>query len=329
MSSDEVEIRFRGSVYGCRKGETLLESFRRQGVELPYTCRKGICLTCMLRATDGEIPAKTQAGLKETLRAQNYFLSCICKPQEPLEVALPEDCGFYRRVTVLSVEHLTPKIARLLLEPEAPLDYFAGQFVTLRRSDGLSRPYSLASHPSLDRHLELHVQRMPDGLMSGWVHDSLAPGMTAQVSESSGSCFYLPAWRSRNLLMIGTGSGLSPLLGVARDALAQGHDGEIRLYHGSRDPAGLYLQEDLRSLAERHHGFSYVPCMSGPDTPVGCRPGRADENALADHPDLTGWRVLLGGNPAMVRSVRKRAYLAGASLADINAEAFEVRDPSL
>ncbi len=48
--------------------------------------------------------------------------------------------------------------------------------------------------------------------------------------------------------------------------------------------------------------------------------------AFADHADLKDWRVYLCGYPAMVHAARKTAYLAGAAMADIHADPFELMD---
>jgi NAD(P)H-flavin reductase len=78
----------------------------------------------------------------------------------------------------------------------------------------------------------------------------------------------------------------------------------------------------MRQLAERHPNFSYTPCVSSGEAPAGFIRGRANEAALAEHPDLSQWRVFLCGHPDMVRSTQKQAYLKGAKLTDIYCDAF-------
>ena len=46
----------------------------------------------------------------------------------------------------------------------------------------------------------------------------------------------------------------------------------------------------------------------------------------ADQPQLVGWRLLLCGSPPMVEGAQRQAYLAGADLADIHADAFTLRE---
>ena len=321
-----VKLQFDGAVYDCRRSETALEALLRQDAAVPFSCRNGICLTCMMRSLDGGVPAVAQKGLKDTLRLGGYFLPCVCKPENDLDLELPDDAEIYGRAVVRAVEPLAPTICRMILDPATPLYYRAGQFVNLRRDDGLVRSYSLASVPRIDDHLELHVKRLPRGRMSNWIYDDLAPGDGLDLQGPNGDCFYVPGRPESPLLLIGNGSGLAPLLGIARDAMMSGHTGDIQLYHGSRHHDGLYLDSVLRALARKHPNFSYMPCISGDDVPAGDRAGRAETVAFADHPKLGDWRVYLCGYPPMVNAARKAAFLMGASLADIHADPFELQD---
>lgn len=320
-----MDVVYDGRAIALGPGETVLDGLLRAGVAAPYSCRKGTCLTCLARVESGPVPAAAQAGLKPTLVAQGYALPCLLVPEGPLAVAPARDADLYGRATIERVEPLAPAIARIVLRPATALYYHAGQFINLRRPDGLTRAYSLASVPRLDPLLELHVRRMPRGAMSGWLCDEARPGDAVDIQGPNGACFYLPGRPDRPLLLIGTGTGLAPLVGVVRDALADGHRGPVALYHGSRDAAGLYLRDVMTDLAARHANLRYVPCLSGPDA-GSARAGRADDAALADHAKLDGYGVYVCGVPAMVAAARRRAYLAGASLADILGDAFDLRD---
>src|SRR5438552_3941472 len=98
-------------------------------------------------------------------------------PQEDMEVTLPGSDAVARTpVRVLSKERLNQDILRLTLECQEPFAYRAGQYVHLKRDDGLIRSYSLASLPQQDTPLELHIRRLPNGAMSAWLHDAVEVG---------------------------------------------------------------------------------------------------------------------------------------------------------
>ena len=320
-------IRFNGDAYECPTTETVLQTLLASGVALPYSCKVGICHTCLLRSLKGRVPPAAQQGLRENLRLQGFFVSCLCRPENDMDICLPEDARLLGRAIVVAKDFLTPRICRVLLEPATPLYYHAGQFINLHRADGLVRSYSLASVPVLDRHLEIHVKRLQNGRMSNWICDELQVNDAVDLSGPHGECFYVSGNPNQALLLIGTGTGLAPLLGIVRDALYSGHKGPVCLYHGSHEYAGLYSMDLLHGLVERYPHFHYTPCVSSkPSRHTLVRAGRADDNAFADLPNLSGWRVFLCGNPPMVRSARKKAYLAGADMAEICVDPFEVTD---
>lgn len=321
------KLRLDGQIYDRDEGETVLDALVRQDVDVPWSCKRGTCFTCLLRAPGAAIPAMAQRGLRRTMAAEGYFLACCLRPTEDeLVIHRPREAEVYGRAIVRAKQQASRTALQLFLEPATSLYYHPGQFINLRRADGLVRSYSLASVPRTDPLLELHVRRMANGAMSQWMFDQLEVGDTVDVAGPYGECFYLEGDTSKPMLLIGTGIGLAPLLGIARDALHAGHTGPVHLYVGSRALGGHYLQDELRALARRFPSFHYEPCISGPDVPAGHHAGRADDVAFARHPSLEGWRVFLCGVGPMVLAARKRAYLAGAWLSEIHAETFDVRD---
>jgi len=276
-----------------------------------------------MQAVKGTPPATAQKGLKDTLKAQNYFLACCCHPNEDLEVSLPNQETARIKATVSSIEKLSSDIVGVSLQCEQPLDYKSGQFINLFKEESLARSYSIASVPAQDNHITLHVRKVPDGRMSTWIHHELNSGDSVEISQAVGDCFYTSGKAEQPMLLIGTGSGLAPLYGIARDAITQGHSGPIRLYHGSINVDGLYLHKELQDLSKQHENFSYIPCVS--DEPVeedNIVNGHVLDVALQDHAKLSGWRVFLCGNPNMVKAAKKKTFLNGAAMKDIYADAF-------
>ncbi len=317
------QIRFENRTYALNGDESVLDGLTRQGVSIPSSCRSGICQTCLMRAVQGRPPADAQKGIKETLRERNFFLACACVPMEDMELSLPSDDDLpHIKARVVSKERLNHDIMRFRLRPAAEFNYRAGQFINLHHDDWV-RSYSLASVPRGEDFLELQVQRLPGGRASGWLHDECKAGDELNLQGPLGDCYYTQSDVEQSLLLIGTGSGLAPLWGIARDALAQGHRGAIHLFHGSRTAAGLYLSDELRALTQAHANFHYTPCVSGPDAPDKIIQGRANAVALAQFPQLKNWQVFLCGNAAMVKSTKTKAFLAGAALKDIHADPFE------
>jgi ferredoxin-NADP reductase len=277
-----------------------------------------------MRSLDKSPPVSAQIDLKDTLQKQNYFLACLCHPEQDMTVALPNQQGALIEAHVVKKQMLTPDIVRLVLEHQTEFNFFPGQFANLKRPDGLIRSYSIANIPRHENILEFHILRIPNGQFSNWVHDELEVGAQLILSEAQGSCHYLPGRAEQPLMLIGTGCGLASLSGIATDALAQGHTGPIHLFHGSHNLNGLYFIDEMRELATEFDNFHYTPCLSGEDATADYVRGRAHDIALSSTESLNGWRVYLCGHPEMVNQTKIMAYMKGASMNDIYADAFHV-----
>ncbi len=319
-------IKYAGESYDAEIGEIVLDVLLRNGVDKSYSCRHGVCLSCISTCAEGEISEGAQKNIKPTLARQGYFLACQAVISGDMVLANLDNAALYTRTKVRTLEELSDTVMRLILQPATPLYYHAGQYANLRRPDGLSRSYSMASVPFLDGGLEFHIRKMPGGRMSNWIAEHLKVGHSIDLQGPNGACYYLTDDIQKPLLLIGTGTGLAPLYGIARDALFSGHVGPVHLYHGSDSTDGLYLRERLKDLADLHAHFNYIPCLSRGWAGDGVRKGRASEVALADFPDLAGWSVYICGEPEMVHDMQQQVYLAGAALSDIQADAFEYRD---
>ncbi|HWO12007.1 MAG TPA: 2Fe-2S iron-sulfur cluster-binding protein [Polyangiaceae bacterium] len=318
-------IHFRGQPFELFPNETLLAGLERQGAALPAFCRTGVCQTCVLRATSGRPPARSQVGLQDSWLEQGCFLACQCVPEQPLEVELCDAVGCFDS-RVARVEPLSPDVLRVELEAPAALAYRAGQYLHVEREGGVARPYSLASVPGSPR-LELHVRRIAGGAMSAWFASAL--GEPVRLRGPFGECFHFDQEPERPLLLAGSGTGLAPLLGIVRAALAAGHRGPIHLYHGSASVEGLYLRDELASLAASAPNLR-VTCsvLSAAASVEASRPGCAvlaqplDRLILDDPLDFSACRVYLCGNPDLVARLRQRVYLSGAPRSRIHCDPF-------
>ena len=308
----------------CQSDETLLDALLRHEVAIPYSCRQGVCQSCVVRSLDVVPPLLSQRGLKDVQQKQNYFLACKCYPEHDMEIALSQQASFFTEGTVVGKALLNTETVLLSIQCNDALDFYAGQFVNLQRADGLTRSYSIANSRLHATELTFHVRRLPGGRFSEWAHGDLQIGDTLKVSEPQGLCFYLPERPEQNMLLIGTGSGLAPLAGIISEALQQGHTGDIYLFHGSRDREGLYWIEEMQALQQQYSNFHYTPCISNGLVPDGFAQGRANDVAMQALPKLNAWRVYLCGHPDMVNQTKIQAFLKGASSIDIYSDAFHV-----
>ena len=320
-------ITYLGERYEARDGETVLEALLRQGARMPFSCRKGSCHTCILKCDAGEV--EHSRAIDPELVHEHHILPCVAHARGDLALDLPDPSRLSVPAELVSRRDLGGGVFEIGIAPMKELDYRAGQHAQLIRADGLARPYSLTSQPGLDYFFTTHVRLHPDGAMSRWLCVDAPIGQSLSVLPPRGDCHWSPALMdSPRLLLLATGSGAGALAGIARQALAEGYAGDIRLYHGGRERSWLYLHDELRALAVQHPNFHYIACLSG-ETAPDMHAGHVTQVAFDELSDLADADVFLCGNPAMVDDARYRAILAGATAARIHADPFDAAEPTL
>jgi CDP-4-dehydro-6-deoxyglucose reductase, E3 len=313
-------ISYEGRSYSLAGNETVLDTLLRNGVNAAHSCKAGSCGSCLMRASNGTVPARAQTGLKDSWKAQSYFLACVCRPETDLAITtVGADAQLGATITALDL--LSRDVLRVRLHCDVPLGFRPGQYVTMIREGGLARSYSIASLPH-ESDLELHVRRIAGGKMSGWLHDTARIGDRISVLGPSGECFYVPGKDEQPILLAGTGTGLAPLYGILRDALQHGHRGPIHLFHGALHKGGLYLVEELRRLVQSHAHVGYTPAVLNGDESDDVTVGPIDHIILKRFPKLSGWRGYVCGDPLIVQALKKKLFLSGMASRDIYADAF-------
>lgn len=320
-----TKIVYKHTIYTVQPAESALDALVRGGADIAFSCRKGSCQTCMLRAVDGESGPRAQRGLRPDLAATGHFLPCVCHPDADLIVEQPDLSQLHTPATIAKIQRLDGRVVRVSLEPASMLAAQPGHYFDLSRADGLTRSYSLRGVLDEDYFLEFDVQRAPSGQMSRWLYDEAREGDTLMLRGPLGEGHLRDEDAERPLLLIGTGTGVAPLHGIAREALRRGHTGSVTLYYGARSAAQLYAHAELEPLRQR--GVAYVPVVWEGEPPAGGQAGDLLRAVFTAQPDITGAVVFLCGDPDLVQRARCEAVLAGASRADIRADPFESPHP--
>jgi len=326
------QLTYKNKNYDCLDNETVLETLLRHKIDVSYSCNIGICQSCLLKTSSSEIPERAQLGINKNLVQQKYFLPCVCRPDNDFEVVDSNRDDIFIDTIVLEKNWLSKNTCQFIIEKPDNLEFHAGQFINIKKTNSITRSYSIANASNRDK-IELHIKHLQNGQMSNWMCSMLNLGDHIEIQGANGDCFYDADTRNQNILLIGTGTGLAPLLGITREALKNDHRGDIHLYHGSRYCDGLYLVDALRELEKQHSNFHYYPCISSSNPLLNneknipdCIHERADDYALKNHTSLRDWKIYLCGHPKMVNSVKVKSYIAGAALTDIHVDPFELKD---
>ncbi|MFJ7265976.1 2Fe-2S iron-sulfur cluster-binding protein [Streptomyces sp. NPDC099050] len=148
----------------------------------------------------------------------------------------------------------TPEAVSLVLDAELP--YRPGQFLTVRvpapsGEGGAARCYSLAGSPHAGDPLRITVKRVPGGAGSGWLCQDVRIGDELEILPPAGT--FTPPDLDRDLLLVAGGSGITPVLSVAKSVLVGGA-GHVVLVYANRDSGSVIFRDELWGLAEEHPG---------------------------------------------------------------------------
>lgn len=211
------------------------------------------------------------------------------------------------RAKVLSVRHLTQDIRELTLKlVDTPtLDFLPGQSIAVTIPDGTSglsflRYYSLTSLPSSSHQLVLLFNAGEHGKSAACVLE-YSVGHELECSGPFGS-FHLHEDLERDLLFVGTGTGIAPLWSMLSSLFEQSCSQTMTLLWGLRRESDIYYLEELQQWAQSYTNFSYILTLSQPAHNWKGKAGRVTD-LLQEFPQVDHLAVYVCGNRKMVAEV--------------------------
>jgi len=186
----------------------------------------------------------------------------------------------------------------------------AGQHLTLRATIGgeeVRRNYSLCTAPA-ESDWMVTVKRIGGGLFSNWVGDQLKPGDTVEVMVPHGSFTTdFDPTRSRHLVAIAGGSGITPVISLIKTLLREEPDSRFTLFYGNRDSSSIIFLEALAALKDKHLGrLEIYHFLDAEDQDIELFNGMLNRERLEeaipslvpDAPEVDGW-FICGPGPMM------------------------------
>ena len=236
----------------------------------------------------------------------------------------------FATLRVSTVERLTDDAVAVsfAVPPDLRADFaFApGQSLTVRRGEE-RRSYSICAAPGSPP--RVGVREVEGGKVSSWLVNEVRPGDEVEVAPPSGR--FTPADTGGRHVLIGAGSGITPLLSIAYAVLAD-PAGEVTVLYGNRRSDTVMFADELADLKDAHPTrVELVHVLSREAREVELHTGRLDGDRLSallgtvlDATSVAHW-WLCGPYPMVVDL---RAVLAGSGVpADrVHTELFFVEE---
>src|SRR5215831_3018249 len=170
--------------FPCEPNEAVLDAAQRAGLEIPYSCRKGVCGTCKGRVVSGEVRAFAGDALAASERADGQVLFCNARPRSDLVIAprsISKADPFARKTVaarVFRLQRLASDVMLVHLRFPAGIRvrFKAGQHLNLILENGERRDFSMANPPSESDGAQLHIRHVPGGPFTDYVFNTLKRG---------------------------------------------------------------------------------------------------------------------------------------------------------
>ncbi len=161
---------------------------------------------------------------------------------------------------IKAIREETPEVKTIFFDGPA-LPYQAGQYLTLLhpQNPALRRSYSLSSAPAVDEGLAITLRRIPNGVFSRYLTDTIRPG-DSLTTIGAGGFFTLPepAAAYGQVFFFAAGSGITPIYSLLKELLLTRPRLRAVLVYSNRRPEETIFYRELRELEDRSGGRLHV-----------------------------------------------------------------------
>jgi toluene monooxygenase electron transfer component len=317
----KITIADTGQQFDCQPDDTISRAALRAGIGVPYECNVGACGSCKIELLDGEVASNwpEAPALTDRDRARRRVLGCQSRPASDCTVKIRLGNHYassirpQRFAAVLTSFHdVTHDIREFRFQPEAPLAFLAGQYALINCA-GFNGPraYSMSNTAHTDGSWHFQIKRVPGGVGSSILFDRLLPGDTVTIDGPYGLA-YLRTDSPRDIVCIAGGSGLAPMVSIARGAAVDPAMAgrKVHFFYGGRCARDICGEKMLSALPGFGARFFFHPVVSMPESdssvPWSGRVGFVHEavqevmgQSLGDH------EIYFAGPPAMAQAVQQ------------------------
>jgi propane monooxygenase reductase subunit len=299
--------------------QTVLRSASEQGLMLMHGCKEGQCSACKSFVLDGddiELDRYSTFALPDYEKEEGFTLLCRAHVYEDVTIellnfdeemirsGLPIQTAVAEVVSLDPVTHDLRHLVLRLIEP-AEITFFPGQYVDIAvPGSEATRSFSMANTSSREGgRLEFVIKVYPDGLFSSFLDGQLAVGDRLDLTGPFG-VFTLREGHDEDIVFVGGGAGLAPILALLRSMAERGIDRRTAFYYGARRRRDLCFTDELKALEEKLPNFRFVPALSEPEDGDGWdgEVGLITDVVKRHESDLRRAHAYLCGPPPMVEA---------------------------
>jgi len=273
MTEHKIWIEGAEPAYFQAANDTLLQGALRAGIGFPYECSSGGCGSCKFELLEGEVENlwPEAGGLTDRDRRKNRLLACQCRPKEALKIRVNTSSEYKpltlpkrQRAKLVETLDITHDIREFRFVTEGDAEFQAGQYALLF-IPGVTAPraYSMSNTGNQKGEWHFQIRLVPGGKASGGLFNEIKTGDMIDLDGPFGVA-YLRKNTARDIVCVAGGSGLAPMISIARSASQSGllEDRKLHFFYGARTPRDVCGEKILSELPELGGNIQYHAIVS-------------------------------------------------------------------
>ena len=161
------------------------------------------------------------------------------------------------KISEIKNETPTVKSFRAELPKDADIDFYPGQFFMVSFPDNseikTARAYSISSSPAEKAHLEIALNKV--GPFTAKMF-AINPGDMLKFKGPYGKFFFSEEIKNEIILIAG-GTGITPLIGIARYCSDKNIQNKIKLFYSVKSPQEIIFHDEIKKLRQKNSNFEY------------------------------------------------------------------------
>lgn len=224
------------------------------------------------------------------------------------------------RCKIEKVAPFNDAVYQVLLRPEKPLEFKAGQYLCVVMDEKDKRPFSIASAPGSEL-IELHIGAAVSESYPMQVVERLRNSSHIDIEAPGGEAF-LRHQSIRPRLLVAGGTGFSYIKSLVEQQIALGQKVETLLYWGCRNPEAMYYEAIAREWHQAHPWLHFVPVVEQAEADWQGKQANLLAQIRSDFVSLVGYDIYIAGRFDMVGAARELFREMGLDEAHLYGDAF-------
>ncbi len=247
------------TAFECAAGDPIMRAALRAGIAFPYECNVGKCGSCRFELIEGSMDNlwEQAPALTDRDRQLHRRLGCqsVAVTDCTIKVRLDRNCmplvrPALRTATLAAVRNVTHDIREFSFRTAEPAEFAAGQYALLHLP-GVAGPraYSMCNISNSEGIWTFLIKYVRGGKGTQVLFENLSVGDGIQMDAPYGLAYFREQF-DRDIVCIAGGSGLSPVISIARQAARHPNFAQrrVHVFYGGRGPSDICGDEFLRLL---------------------------------------------------------------------------------